>query len=87
MAYGTVKGYCVEEECNHNPAQFTCHFCGALLCNKHFQEGHKCKAEAKAVEATAEILAEQVVRKKSTYQTKVSTPEPEKIVDKRRKRG
>ena len=66
MAYGTIKGMCVE--CG-NPAMFTCHMCGAYLCNTHFQEGHVCKKTVAPMTLDVEEKVE------TGYKTKVEEPE------------
>jgi hypothetical protein len=76
MSHGSIIGYC--EECG-NPAMFRCEFCGKKLCNTH-RNDHKC--------AIIEKVAEKIIESGdlgSDYITKVC--EPEKKVDKRRRKG
>ena len=79
MAYGTVKGYCVEESCGHNPGMFNCKWCGAILCQLHFQEGHVC---AKAAAPVAPMTLDLEEKVETGYKTKVEEPEI-----RRKKRG
>jgi methionyl-tRNA synthetase len=76
MSHGSVIGNCAE--CGF-PAMYRCEFCGKKLCNTHRNE-HKCVV----IEKTAEAIVEDMF-KGSSYQTKIV--EPEKTVDKRRRKG